>query len=119
MPENERSLKRNERSLVPGNETRRVVTNRAARRDGSTVGEGTRRSGRAFASSHSERDWGPVLLRVRVEFDTQGIGVDIIKKNLHVKQILPALLLDRRGAESKRRPMLCQFSLPGDEVCSH
>jgi hypothetical protein len=48
------------------------------------------------------RDRFSVFLRIRVEFDPHGIGVDVIEKNLHVKLILLNLLLDARGAESQR-----------------
>ena len=85
MPQNERSLKRHERSCVLRNEARRVVSNRATCRNRSTVGEGTCRSDQAFATIHSLRDWVPVFLRLRVEFDPHGIGIDIIEKNLNVK----------------------------------
>ena len=85
MPQNERSLKRHERSYVPRNEARRVVSNGATRRNRSTVGEGACRSDQAFATIHSVRDWVLVFLRLRVEFDPHGIGIDIIKKNLNVK----------------------------------
>lgn len=85
MPQNERSLKRHERSYVLRNEARRVVRNRATGWNRSTVGEGTCRSDQAFATIHSLRDWDLIFLRLRVEFDPHGIGIDIIKKNLNVK----------------------------------
>ena len=34
---------------------------------------------------HRVRDWFPVFLRLRVELDSQGIGIDVIQKNLNVK----------------------------------
>ena len=102
MPQNERSLKRHERSHVAWNEARSVVSSRAACGNRSAVGEGTCRFGQAFATIHSERDWVPVLLRLRAEFDAYGVGIDTIKKNLNVKYILLALLLGGRGAESQR-----------------
>lgn len=102
MPQNERSLKRHERSYVLRNEARSVVSNRATRRHRSTVGEGTCRSDQAFATIHSMRDWVLVFLALRVQFDPHGIGIHIIKKNLNVKQISLALLLDGRGAEPQR-----------------
>ena len=61
VPQNERSLKRHERSYVLRNETRRVVRNRATRRNRSTVRKGTCRSDQAFATIHGVRDWVPVL----------------------------------------------------------
>jgi hypothetical protein len=67
------------------NEARRVVRKRATFRNRSTVGEDTCRPGQAFATIHSERDWDFVFLRVRVEFDLHGIGIDILKKDLNVK----------------------------------
>ncbi len=85
MPQNERRLKRHERSCVLRNEARRVVSNRATRRNRSIVGEAICRSYQAFATIHRVRDWAGVLLRLRVEFDPHGIGIDIIKKNLNVK----------------------------------
>jgi hypothetical protein len=48
------------------------------------------------------RDWVPVFQRLRVEFDANGAGIDIIEKNLNVKQILLALLLNGGRAESQR-----------------
>ena len=84
------------------NETRRVVSNRATLWNSRTVGEGTRCADQAFATTHGVRDRDLILLRLRVEFDLHGIGIDIIQKNLNVKQILLALLFDGRGAESQR-----------------
>ena len=102
MPQNETCLKRHERSYVLRNEARGVVSNRATPRNRSTVVEGTCRSGQAIATIHSVRDWILVFLRLRVQFDSHGIGIDIIQKNLNVKQISLALLLDGRGAEPQR-----------------
>lgn len=85
MPENERSLKRHERSRMPRNETRRKVSDRAAGGKRSAVGERTCRFSRAIATSHNLRDWVAVFLRLRVEFHAHGIGIDFIKKNLNVK----------------------------------
>ena len=102
MPQNERRFKRHERSYVLRNEARRVVSNRATRRHRSTVGEGICRSDQAFATIHSVRHWVLVFLALRVQFDPHGIGIHIIKKNLNVKHISLALLLDGRGAESQR-----------------
>ena len=102
MPQNERTLKRHKSPYAPRNEARRVVSSRATCRNRSTVAEGTRRSGQAPATIHCMRDWTLAFLRVSVEFDLHGIGIDIIKKNLNVKLISLALLLDGRGAESQR-----------------
>lgn len=85
MPQNERSLKRHERSCVLRHEARRVVSNRATRRNRSTVGESTCRSDQAFATIHNERNWLLAFLRLRVQLDPHGIGINIIKKNLNVK----------------------------------
>ena len=74
MPQNERSLKRHERSFVLRNEARRVVSSRAICRKRSTVGESTCRSDQAFATIHSMRDWVLVFLRLRVEFDLTASG---------------------------------------------
>ena len=85
MPQNERSLKRHERSCVPRNEARCVVSNRATRRNRSTISEGACRSGKVLVTIHSLRDWILASLRLRVELDAHCIWVDIVKKNLHVK----------------------------------
>ena len=85
MPKNEMSLKRHERSHVPRNEARRVVSQRAACWNRSTVGEATCRSDEAFATAHGVRDWALVFLPLRVQFYSHGIGIDITKKNLNVK----------------------------------
>ena len=85
LPKNERCLKRHKRSYVLRNDARRVVSKRATRGNRSTVDEGTCRSDQAFATIHSVRGWVPLFLRLRVEFDPHGIGIDIIKKNLNVK----------------------------------
>ena len=102
MPQNERSLKRHRRSCVLRNEARRVVGNRTTCRKGGTVGECICRSVLRFATSHGEPDWLPVFLCVSVEFDAHSAGIDIVKKNLNVKQILLALLLNGGRAESQR-----------------
>ena len=85
MPQNERSLKRHQGSYVLRDEARRVVSNWAICRHRSTVGEGACRSDQALATIHCLRGWIPVFLRIRVEFDPHGIGIDIIKKNLNLK----------------------------------
>ena len=85
MPQNESSFQRHERSRMLRNEPRRVVSGRTTCGNRSTVGEGSGRADQAFATIHNERDWVPVFLRVRVQFDAHGIRIDIIKKHLHVK----------------------------------
>ena len=85
MPQNERSLERNERPSVPRDEARRVVGNRATCRNRSTVAVSTCCFDRAIVTIHSLRDWIPLFLRLRVEFDPHGIGIEIIKKSLNVK----------------------------------
>ena len=85
MPQNESSLKRHERSHVLRDEPRRVVSNRAIYGNRSAVSEGARRSGQALATIHRVRYWARVFLPVRVEFDTHGVGVEIVKNNLNEK----------------------------------
>jgi len=85
VPQNERRLKRHERSRVLRNEPRRVVSSRANRQNRSAVSEGARRSGHTLATNHRVRDWALVFLPIRVKFDTHGVGIEIIKKNLNVK----------------------------------
>jgi len=85
VPKNERCLKRHERSCVLRHEARRVVSDRATCRNRSTIGEATHRSGHRFAALHGERERALIVLRIRVEFDLHGIGVDIVEKNLNVK----------------------------------
>ena len=84
MPQNKRSLKRHQRTCVLRNAARCVVANRATRWKRSTV-SGTRRSDQAFASIHGVPDWFLLVLRLRVQFDPHGIGIEITKKNLNVK----------------------------------
>lgn len=85
MPQNKRSLKRHKRSYVPWNEARCVVSSGATGRKRSTVGERTCRSDHAFATTHGLCDCVLAFLRLRVQFDTHGFGVDVIKKDLNVK----------------------------------
>lgn len=85
VPQNEWSLERDERSCVVRNEARRVVSKGAARRNGSTVVEGACRFVHALATIHNERDCALVFLRICVEFDSDGIGIEIVKQNLNVK----------------------------------
>lgn len=118
MPQNKRRLQRHERSHVLRNEARCVVSSRASRRNQSSVCEATCRANQDFATIHGLRDWGSVFLRLSVEFDPYSIGVNIVKKDLNLKEILLALLFDDRGAESQRRPVFRQVGLPGDEIGS-
>ena len=96
MPQNERSLKRHECSCVLRNDARRVVGSRATRRNRSAIHERICGSRQAFARTHGMRDLVLVFRRLCVEFDADGIGVDIIQKNLNMKLIMLALLLDGR-----------------------
>jgi hypothetical protein len=66
MPQNERSLKRHERSYVPRNEAPCVIDSGATGRKRSTVGERTCRSDHAFATIHGVCDCLLVFLRLRV-----------------------------------------------------
>lgn len=99
MPQDKRGLQRHERSHVLRNEARCVVSSRASRRNKSSVCEATCRANQAFATTHGLRDRGSVILRLRVEFDLYSIGVNIVKKDLNLKEILLALLLNGRGTE--------------------
>lgn len=85
MPQNERRLKRYERSRVLRNEPWRIVSSRAACRNRSTVSEGTRSSGQRLTANHCVRYWAFVFLPVSVEFNAHGVGIEIVKKNLNVK----------------------------------
>ena len=85
MPQNERSFERHERSCMPRNETRRVVGNWATCRDGSTVSESACCSGQSFATNHCMRECLIAFLRLRIELDRHGIGIDITEKDLNVK----------------------------------
>ena len=60
----------------------------------------------------------PVFSRLREEFDAHSVGIKIIEKNLNVEKVLLALFLNGRRAESQRRPVFREFSLPCDEIGS-
>jgi hypothetical protein len=47
------------------------------------------------------RDWGSVFLCLSVKFDPYSIGVNVVKKDLNLKEILLALLLNGCGTESQ------------------
>jgi hypothetical protein len=85
VPQNESRLERHERRCVLRNKARGVVRCWAIGRGIGSICEGTCRPDEAFAATHSERDWVLVFLRLRVQFDPHGIGIDIIKKSLNVK----------------------------------
>ena len=85
MPQNKWRLQWHERPRVLRNEARGVVPGWAIGRDNGSVCEATCRTNQAFATIHSVRDWVLVFLRLRVQFHSHGIGIDIIKKNLNVK----------------------------------
>lgn len=85
MPQNKRRLQRHQRSYVLRNEARRVVRGWAIGRNNGIVCEAICRTNQAFATIHSVRDWVLLFLRLRVQLDPHGIGIDIIKKNLNVK----------------------------------
>ena len=85
MPQNERSFERHERSYMPRNEARRVVCNWATCQEGSTVSESACCSGQSFATSHRMRGCLLAFLRLRIELDCHGIGIDITEKDLNVK----------------------------------
>jgi hypothetical protein len=107
MPQNERSLKRHERSYVLRNEARRIVSNRTICRNRSTVGEGTVRSDEAFATIHGVPDWVLLFLRLRVEFDSHGVGIDIIQKDLNLYPVRP-----RQNSTALKSTPAEDFSVP-------
>ena len=119
MPQNKRRFQWHQRTCMLRNQARCVVRNRATRRNRNTVGEGVCRSDQAFTAIHSLRGRSPIFLRIRVQLDSHCTGIDIIQKNLNLKNILPALLLNGRWAESQRGPMFRQSGLPGHEIGSH
>lgn len=101
MPQNEGSFKGHECPQVARNQTWRVVSSRASCRNRSTVVEAASRSGHAFAAVHNELCRDRAFLCLGIEFDTHGVGIEIVKKNLNMKEIAFALSLNGRGAESQ------------------
>lgn len=85
MPQNEGSLNRHERSCVPRNEPWCVVGKRATYRNRDTVSERTRRSNQAFTTIHGVPDWALAFIRLGVQFNLHGIGIEIVKINLNMK----------------------------------
>ena len=118
MPKNKRRLQRHQRSHVLRNEARCVVRSRAIGRDSCSVGEATCRTHQAFATIHGLCNWSRIFLCLRVEFDPHSIGINIVKKDLNLENILLALLLNGRGTESQCRPVFREFGLPGDQIRS-
>ena len=101
MPQNERSLKWHKRSCMLRNNARRVVSNRATRRNRSTVSEGAWGTNQVFATMHGLRNWVSAFLPLCVELDSYGFRVHITKEDMNLKEILLPLFLNARGAESQ------------------
>ena len=98
------------------NDARGVVGRRATCWNDGAVSERAGGCRKWFATFHRMRDWVFCSLRLRVEFDSHGLGVDRAKRNLNVKQILIALLHDGRRAELQRGPLLRECRVPRDEI---
>lgn len=101
MPQNKRRFQGDRRPRVLRDDARGVVRGRAIGWDYGSVCDATCRTHRTFATIHGLRDWVPVLL-LRVKFDLNGIRIDIVKKDLNLKDILLTPSLDSRGTESQR-----------------
>ena len=103
MPEYERRLERHERSVVRRNQSRRVVGRWTSRRNTKSVQKAAGRTDEALATIHDFADGSVAVLRFSVQFDVHGFGIEIVKKNLNLKEILLSLLFYRRGTKPQRR----------------
>lgn len=101
MPEYERGLERHERSAVVRNQSRGVVSWRARRGNSGTIYKSVGGTGEALTTIHIFPDRGLAIPRFRVEFDSHGIGIEIVKEDSHLKEILLPFLFNCRGTESQ------------------
>ena len=94
------------------NEARRVVRGGASRRNTRSVHETVLRTDEALATIQAIPRRGVAVLPFRIELDADGVGIEVVKKDLNLKNVLPILLFYRRGAKSHRWPVLCELGLP-------
>src|SRR5271165_4177246 len=101
------------------NETRCVVSDRTGGRNTRVVQETVRRTDQPFGTIHGMSGRGTTVLPFCVKLRRDGVRVEIVQKDLSLKQVLPLLLFDRRRAKSYCWPVLCELSSPVDQIRPH
>jgi hypothetical protein len=83
-------------------QSRRVIGRGPRNGDSCRVQEAVFGTDQALATIHRMPRTGATILPFCVEFRTYGIGIEIFKKDLSLKNVLPILLLNGRGAKTDR-----------------
>ena len=118
MPEYERRLERHERSIVLGNHPRSVISGWTGRWNTQSIQKTVGRADEPLIAIHDFADWGATILRLCVKFDLHEFGIEIVKKSLHLEEMLASLLFNCRGTKPQSGPMLCQAGLPIEQLSS-
>jgi hypothetical protein len=106
LPEDGTGLQGDSDAGETGDHPRRVVLWRAGRRHSRTVDVGARSAGRLANALHLLPHWRAVRDAVGVKLDSHRIGVEILKIDLDLEDVLLATSLDLHSNEMKRRPLL-------------
>jgi hypothetical protein len=93
VPQDKRRLKRHESSTMLRYQPRRVVGRWARCRNDRDVHEPVFGTDETLASAHRIRRRGVAVFPVGVELSTHGLGIEIIKKCLNMKNKLAILLV--------------------------
>ena len=99
-----------------GDQSRRVVRRGTNRWNTRGVQERVCRTGERLAAIHGVARRRVTILPFRVELYTDSAGIEIVQKKLHLKEVLPILLLNRGGSEAQCRPVLGELRLPIEQI---
>src|SRR5580658_2427495 len=106
VPQNEGGLEWDECSGVLGNQARSEVGCGAGGWKRRGVHETVFRADQTFASLHGLAQNGGAIFLFGVELGTNGVGIQLVEKDLNLKEVLSIFLFEGCGAESDHRPVL-------------
>ena len=101
---------------MTGDQPRRVVRRGTNRWNMRGVQESVGRTDEKLAAIHGRQRGRVTVLPFRVELHTDGAGIEIVQKNLDLKEVLPIFLFHRGGSEAQGRPVLGELRLPMEQI---
>src|ERR1700722_8644044 len=93
-------------------QSRSVGGDRAGRGNTRAVHESVGGTDEAIAAIKEMPRRGAPFLPFRKELHTHGVGIEVVKKGLNLKEELPFLLFSCRSAKSQLWPLLRELRLP-------
>lgn len=119
LPEDSCVFQWDRNAVAVRHDSRRIVGGRASCRHSRAVNVAARCAGQLANAIHLMPHGRTAREAVGIKFDPDGIGVEIMKNDLHLKYVLAAMSRNLHFAEVQRGPFLFETLLPIDHLPPH